>query len=66
VAETQSLLLKAGQTVATWNVRPTAVAICPDGATPVVDVSFQLKNPAAVVVITVGRLRDGRLAACTY
>jgi hypothetical protein len=42
------------------------VEVCDNVIEPMFDVTFVLREPVAVIVVTVGLLPDGRLAACTY
>jgi hypothetical protein len=60
------LVLASGASVVSWTARPTVIEQCDGAIVPEVDVAFTIKNPSAVVTVTVGVLPDGRLAACTY
>ena len=55
-----------GQLVSAWHVGPTRVKVCDGVIEPEYDVLVQLTNPDAVLIVTVGNLPDGRVAACTY
>lgn len=64
-ADETGLSLQPGERVVRRTVRKTAVRMCDGVLQPLYDVTFDVA-PAGRVVVTVGKLPDGRLFACTY
>jgi hypothetical protein len=62
----RGLFLDGTTIVTSVTVRPTKYASCDGQVAPEFDVRFGLAKPAGESEVTVGRLPDGRLSACTY
>lgn len=64
-AEETGLSLQQGESVVSRTVRKTKVVMCDGILEPLFDVTFEIA-PSGMIVVTVGKLPDGRLFACTY
>jgi hypothetical protein len=64
-AEETGLSLEPGESVIRRVVEKTRVRMCDGILDPLYDVTFDIQ-PSGRIVLTVGRMPDGRLFACTY
>lgn len=54
-----------GESVVSRTVRKTRIVMCDGILEPLFDVTFEIA-PSGTIVVTLGKLPDGRLFACTY
>lgn len=64
-AEETGLSLQPGESVVSRTVRKTRIVMCDGILEPLFDVTFEIA-PSGTIVVTLGKLPDGRLFACTY